>query len=415
MHCPRNFWLFIAALYLALCGAGASADRSKDRPPPDWPWRGVFMAGANLPWNGKPRQGYGTATTTSPADIDHFAQLGVNAIAIGLTPRQDINVSHILAIQHPGRIAITEKEELRAELAHADSLLDECKKDGVVGIITLSQFPFDPTLGITQSSPSFWHDPAQLAETLRRIGQIARHFAARGNELGAYDFLTEPLETFPSGRPRTPAEWISFRAAIIKTIRKYDQRHYIVISGGFGGEPSAYRTLTPVENHRIIYSFHMYDPHAFTHQAIYSGSVGLSYPQADDPVLNKHGLERLIEPVVEFQRRYDTYIYVGEFSAVRWAPGAVRYLSDLIDIFDRNHFGWVYFAPGGWNGWDPSFDTTYYPNALGVNDFTHYIGANTPRWHLLERAWRKNLSHAAHGACKTCVGAWSRMPDAQGY
>lgn len=378
---------FTATLLCML--AGCASAESIQPSPPGWPWRGVLMGGGNLPWtwNGYPPA---SGSKISPGDVDHYAQMGVNAVAIAFNPRQAVNVSQILSVQRKIDMKITPDQAIEADLAMADALLDACKKDGIVGIITQSQFPLDPNLGITQTSPGFWDDPAQLAETLRRIGQIAQHFANRGDELGAYDFLTEPLLRLPSGAVQTPPQWASFREAIIHEIRKYDHRHYIVLSAGFGGEPSAFKIATPVRDDKVIYSFHMYDPHSFTHQAIYSGTVGLSYPQANDPILNKQGLAKLIQPVVEFQHHYNAYIYVGEFSAVRWAPGALQYLTDVIDILDRNHFGWVYFAPGGWNGWDPSFDTRFYPNALGFNDPKHYVGGDTPRWQLLKHAWGQN-------------------------
>jgi hypothetical protein len=370
--------------------SAANADES-GAAPLHWPWRGVFLGGGNLPWDGAPSQGNGRKI--SPGDIGHYAQMGVNAVGIGFTPRQDVNVSQILSKQRKVDIRITPDQAIEQDLAEADALLDACKQNSIVGVITMSQFPVDPNLGFIQNSPRYWNDRAQLDETLRRIGQIARHFANRGDELGAYDFLTEPLLISPNSQSQTPPQWVGFREELIREIRKYDQRHYIVISGGFGGEPGAFKTTTPVHYSKIIYSFHMYDPHSYTHQAIYTGGVGLSYPQPDDPLLNKEGLAKLLQPVVDFQRQNHAYIYVGEFSAVRWAPGAIGYLRDLMDLFDDRHFSWIYFAPGGWNGWDPSYDTAYYTNALGYNDFTHYVGFDTPCWQLLNREWERNIKH----------------------
>ena len=380
----------LAACCIGITISAATADDGATAPP-HWPWRGVFMGGGNLPWNGAPSQENGRQI--HPGDVDHYAQMGVNAIGIGFTPRQDVNVSQILSKQRKTDIRITPDQAIEKDLVEGDALLDACKRNGIVGVITMSQFPVDPNLGFIQNSPQYWNNRVQLDETLHRVGQIAQHFANRGDELGAYDFLTEPLLSLPNSQAQTPPQWAGFREEIIREIRKYDQRHYIVISGGFGGEPSGYKTATPVSDPKIIYSFHMYDPHTYTHQAIYSGSVGLSYPQPGDPLLNKQGLAKMLQPVADFQRQNHAYIYVGEFSVVRWAPGALEYLHDLMDLFDDRHFSWMYFAPGGWNGWDPSYDTAYYPNALGFNDFSHYVGFDTPRWQLLKRAWRENRNN----------------------
>lgn len=47
------------------------------------------------------------------------------------------------------------------------------------------------------------------------------------------------------------------------------------------------------------------------------------------------------------------HIYIGEFSAIRWAPegSAVRYLSDAIDLFEAHGWDWSYHAFREWSGW----------------------------------------------------------------
>jgi hypothetical protein len=60
-----------------------------------------------------------------------------------------------------------------------------------------------------------------------------------------------------------------------------------------------------------------------------------------------------LQPVIDFQRDYGVPIYIGEFSAIRWAPdnGAQRYLKDVIEIFEENNWSWAYHAFREWNGW----------------------------------------------------------------
>ena len=57
--------------------------------------------------------------------------------------------------------------------------------------------------------------------------------------------------------------------------------------------------------------------------------------------------------MVDFQRKYNVHIYIGEFSAIRWAPdnSAYRYLKDLIDIFEAHGWDWTYHAFREWDGW----------------------------------------------------------------
>ena len=59
------------------------------------------------------------------------------------------------------------------------------------------------------------------------------------------------------------------------------------------------------------------------------------------------------EPVRNWQRDCGVQIYIGEFSAIRWAPdnSAYRYLKDLIDIFEAHDWDWTYHAFREWSGW----------------------------------------------------------------
>jgi hypothetical protein len=62
-------------------------------------------------------------------------------------------------------------------------------------------------------------------------------------------------------------------------------------------------------------------------------------------------LRRVLEPVRAFQKRHNARIYVGEFSAIAWAPGADRYLRDCISLFEEYGWDWTYHAFREWAGW----------------------------------------------------------------
>ncbi len=108
----------------------------------------------------------------------------------------------------------------------------------------------------------------------------------------------------------------------------------------------------PVSN--VVYSVHMYIPHAFTHQGVFSAGPSYQYPGLiEGKQWDKAQLEAALRPVLDFQKAYGVQIYVGEFSAIRWAPddSAGRYLKDLIDIFEAHGWDWSYHAFREWDGW----------------------------------------------------------------
>jgi hypothetical protein len=68
---------------------------------------------------------------------------------------------------------------------------------------------------------------------------------------------------------------------------------------------------------------------------------------------DKAALRRVLQPVRDWQRDYGVQIYLGEFSAIRWAPNdsAYRYLKDCIELFEEFGWDWSYHAFREWSGW----------------------------------------------------------------
>jgi hypothetical protein len=51
--------------------------------------------------------------------------------------------------------------------------------------------------------------------------------------------------------------------------------------------------------------------------------------------------------------KFNVRIYVGEFSAIRWAPGdsARQWLRDVIEQMEEYRWDWSYHAFREWEGW----------------------------------------------------------------
>lgn len=74
----------------------------------------------------------------------------------------------------------------------------------------------------------------------------------------------------------------------------------------------------------------------------------------DKKMIRKH-----LKPVRDFQLRHNARIYVGEFSAVAWAPGAADYLRDCIEVFEEYGWDWTYHAfREDWGGWSVEHEAT---------------------------------------------------------
>ena len=95
----------------------------------------------------------------------------------------------------------------------------------------------------------------------------------------------------------------------------------------------------------------MYNPGSFTHQGVNNtyGEQGkqerIAYPGViDGAKWDKEMIRKSLKPVRDFQLRHNARIYVGEFSAIAWAPGAEKYLADCISVFDEYGWDWTYHA-----------------------------------------------------------------------
>jgi hypothetical protein len=231
--------------------------------------------------------------------------------------------------------------------------LDNAQKLGLAVVIDLHHLPADNrktyAKDANENEHLWWSDPDNLALLIKCWKQVAEICKERDQVIW-FDLLNEPVDSLfvhktPSYAPALP-EWMQ---KTIDAIRTLDRRHPIVVEPGpgmlcwgFTGFPALKDPVMPV-----IYSVHMYQPVIYTHQGIHDPVI---YPWPGR--FNDHGggfwdkkrLEEELAPAIEFQKLHHARIYVGEFSAARWAPNAADYLQDCIDIFEKYGWDWNYHA-----------------------------------------------------------------------
>ena len=184
-----------------------------------------------------------------------------------------------------------------------------------------------------------------FVETWRRI---AVRFKGREGIYG-YDLVNEPMQT-SEALPGCDFWTLQKRAA--EAIREIDPDVPVLVEANSQDSPSAFATLSPLDLTNVIYEVHMYVPLRFTHQGVMwkQGKTPDPYPNAEKG-WSAETLRGALEPVRDFQLRHGAKIYVGEFSAIAWAPGADQYLSDCIAIFEDYGWDWTYHAFREWSGW----------------------------------------------------------------
>lgn len=227
-------------------------------------------------------------------------------------------------------------------------VLDEAQQLGIKVAIDLHTLPGgrlpDGTLRLAVEKPV----QDYYIEVWRKIAARFRGHPA----VWAYGLMNEPVQNRPSP-PGVPDWWHAQKRAA-EAVREIDPRTPVLIACDQWNSPEGFAWMEPVWVPGVIYEVHVYWPHEYTHQGFEKPwEQKITYPGTfNERPLDRDALARQLAPVREFQRAYGARIYVGEFSVVRWAPGADRYLSDAIALFEDYGWDWTYHAFGERSAWN---------------------------------------------------------------
>lgn len=350
----------VALMWLMFFGVPIVALADNAELPTNWPWRGINV----------------TAFDSVPDDLTRLKkELGINMVRI--------HVNAFWAVK-----SLNRDEVLKKSIDWLDAELDACEKLGITSVINFELFPLGGD-GQQKIATAFWQNKANLDEIVDVTRQLAAHFHKRGKELTAYDILSEPVEVV-NGRAHTPAELGALHERILHEVRVNDPQRWVVLAPGPWGVPGGYANYNPPSGSRIVWGVHMYLPHDFTHQGIKEFELGYEYPgRIKLKWWDKTQLKVALQPVLDFQKNHPGPVWVGEFSAVRWAKGGDQYLRDVTEIFDENDWGWAYFSGTGWHGWNPDFDNLFATDA--PQDLPqHRVGFQSDRWQTLREIFHKS-------------------------
>ena len=216
---------------------------------------------------------------------------------------------------------------------------------------------------------------------------VATHYKDEPIVVG-YDLYNEPVQT---NQVKYDYLYCQYEAA--KAIREIDPEKPIIIAANNWSSAAAFNYLKPLPLKNLIYQGHMYEPGSFTHQGvgwenmkkILDGKQKLmGYPGwFDNFYYNKNELRKILKPIRDFQLKYGARIYMGEFSAIRFAPGAAQYIQDLIEIFEEYGWDWSYHAFREWYNWSVEHDENPHNNEPAKQD--------TERKKILLKYFSKNV------------------------
>ena len=163
-----------------------------------------------------------------------------------------------------------------------------------------------------------------------------------------FELRNEPKNDISNAHFRKVAQ------AVIDTIRKINTTHTLIIGANWWNSGSALISTVPYTDKNIIYTFHNYSPHHFTHQGFsWTGlPSGVVFPETDDAV---DKLKKEITDVKAWSVTHNVPIFLGEFGVSTYANETSRcnWINAMGDALSETNIPWAYW------------DIKHYINAFG--------------------------------------------------
>jgi len=203
--------------------------------------------------------------------------------------------------------------------------------------------------------------------------QVARLFKDRGNFV-IYEILNEPHGI-------SDTRWGEIQGNTIEAIRRIDNKHTIMVGGTDYNSIGKLTTIPKYSDANLIYTFHFYDPHIFTHQGATWGEPsmaslkGVPFPYSSEKMpkvpadlkgtwiegaMNRYqydaapsALYASLNKVVAFSKERDVPVFCGEFGVfipnspkedrVTW----YKVVSNALDKRNISRTSWDYYGGFG--------------------------------------------------------------------
>lgn len=223
-----------------------------------------------------------------------------------------------------------------------------------------------PPGGRTEDKEMTMFYDARFADHFVRVWQrIATRFKQRPQIFG-FDLINEPNQLH-----RVPFDYWTLQRRAAEAVRAIDPDTPIIIEANAWDSPQGFRYLSPLAMDNVIYQVHMYEPSTYTHQGVHDRTTQqrIAYPGKISQVeWNRDQIRTTLKFVRAFQERHQARIYVGEFSAITWAPGAEQYIADCIAVFNEYGWDWTYHAFREWAGWSVEHEGTGHATLKPASD-----------------------------------------------
>ncbi len=207
-------------------------------------------------------------------------------------------------------------------------------------------------------------------QTTKAWEQVARHCKNR-SMLVYYELMNEPDGGFMK------TNWPEMQGRILKAVRAIDSKHTIIVGGT---DANSYRTLKDLPDYgddNLIYTFHLYDPHLFTHQGqdwstpSWKDIKNVPFPSDAGPIppcppslidetdgwfnvpqlFNDYwkmgtiaAVKNSIDEAIDFAKSRNVRLFCGEFGVLMTNVDNVyrcNYYETVREYFEENNIAWT--------------------------------------------------------------------------
>ncbi|MGF1634951.1 MAG: glycoside hydrolase family 5 protein [Phycisphaerae bacterium] len=315
-----------------------------------------FVKGVNLShWYAQSMHGYGEdhlSTYLTEADFALIRDMGFDHVRLTLSER---------VLFDPDSPGVLRAEALERFKQRVDSILDH-ELNVIVDL-----------------------HPGDAYKKQLATAPAAEAFAADWGALAAAMADTDPsrvmFEIINEPSPFKPEAWRPVQLQAVVAIRKAAPSHTIVVSGGGWTGAEQLAGFEPYDLPNLVYTFHWYEPHMYTHQSAGWGwwaakeVGGMSWPLAAEAAAeagnygeNEEALKHLrhqiekgwfmpawaeakLDEVVTWQKKHDMPpVYVGEFGVYRKSAepeGRYRWHAATVEAFEARGWGWAIWDYAG--------------------------------------------------------------------
>jgi len=195
---------------------------------------------------------------------------------------------------------------------------------------------------------------------------LARHLARRDPERLFLEIINEPMV-------EDAYRWMGIQARVAAAMRDGAPRHTIIATGPRWSAIDQLLLIEPLADRNVIYNFHLYDPHTFTHQGATWGAEYWPYikrvpypssPEAIAPLLssvehesargalraygeerwNAERIERMVALAADWARKRGVPLTCNEFGVYRTyspADARLRWIEDVRTALESHRIGWA--------------------------------------------------------------------------